>query len=143
MKLITLAIMVAVVPRSLADDSKKLDVSEERSIRSFVEGSGHTTTVPKGGKYANLEILVVPDGLSSLYAKKPIAVRRFLILIMEGANAKESAAAAAFAITLVSTNPVAGAGVVRLFNASKYDEIDKDWDETPRQHWIGKVKSKD
>jgi hypothetical protein len=144
----TIVLAAMLLPQATAEDAepadapKNLTTSDERFVRQLIYGGDHSTVIPKEGKYELKEILVVPDQLARLYEKEPQATLDLLLKIMDGAKPGDSVLSAAYAASLSSNNPVIGAGVLRLFDESKYDEIDEDWGVTPRQYWIAKVKKK-
>lgn len=75
-----------------------------------------------------------------VYKADPKFVVDVLLKIMDEASAEDSVLAAGYAMELVN-GPGVGVVCVEHFDKKTYDDIDKDWDKTPRQHWIKKVKA--
>jgi hypothetical protein len=117
--------------------------ADEEYIREHIYTKNRIgTVIPKDGKYAKTEIIDVPERINLLYEKQPAATLDLLLKIMDGASAKQSATAAAYAVSLTAESPAVGAVVFRLFDESKYDKVNEVWKMTPRQWWIVKAKTK-
>jgi hypothetical protein len=89
--------------------------------------------------------LEVPEPLAQLYKHHPRPVLDLLLKIMDGGSPKDSVLAAGYAMALLD-GPGGGVVCVEHFYFGKhkatYDAVDKDWEKTPRQHWIKKVREK-
>ena len=123
-------VLVLALCCTLADDG--LSANEEQVIRDIVYGSG------AGTSSINV-IVVIPKPIGELYKRKPTAVLTLLTRIVDGANPKDSVTAAAYAIELAA-GPGGGLACVRTFKKDLYDDIDKVWGRTPRQHWLVKIR---
>lgn len=139
MNAITLVLLVA-TQISLATfagaDEARLSPEDEATVRRVVYRERARQVGSQLGH--NFEV-VVPVALSDFYAKKPDAVLDLLEKIIAGGNPTDSVSAAAYAISLLE-HPGVGEVCLSLFDAETYDEIDKNWQCPPRQHWQNHVK---
>jgi hypothetical protein len=135
---------IAVLSLVLASEAKSmpsLDAAEESVVRASVYNE-----TPRVGSN-RLEVatvqgeLFVPKPLADLYKANPRGVLEALSRIIDGARPDDSALAAGYALSLL-THPGVGVVCVTFFEKDKYDIIDKDWEETPRQHWLSKIREK-
>jgi hypothetical protein len=152
-KLVAMPVWVSLLtfltgPFMQADDKKTaFDAAAEKVVRQAVydqpptvepvpqkDSQGRTVNVP-------ITILVVPKPLAELYKRHPRPVLELLLRIMDGANPRESSLAAGYAMELLG-GPGRGLVCVEFFNKDTYDAVDKDWEKTPRQHWMKKVREK-
>jgi hypothetical protein len=113
----------------------------EKTVRDVIEAKPLYLAHPMDGKYEFLEIVVVPSEIERCYENQPDAVLELLLAIAEESAPYESLKAVAYGLALVASPAIASAPV-GLFKAETYDEMDKDWEKSPRQHWIGKLKKK-
>lgn len=117
-----------------------LGVEDSRTVRNIIykEKLIVQTAAPVGGA----QIVNIPKQLVDLYKRKPASVLALLVRIVDGANPKESATAAAYALALVQGGG-GGVAVALTFYSwgDKYDEFDDDWGMTHREHWLEKIRS--
>jgi hypothetical protein len=118
-----------------------LSAKTEKTVRDAVYSGELRLAHPLDGKYALLEIVEVPVAIEAAYKENPAATLKLLLSIAEGGRPWDSVKALSFAMALVE-DPAVGSVVVSLFKEKTYDEVDVDWEVTPRQHWLGKVKAK-
>jgi hypothetical protein len=111
----------------------------EKEVRNTVYPGKLILAHPTEGKYAFSEIVVLPDAIEAAYKKHPTATLDVLLAIAEGGRPWDSVTAIAFAMALV-VDPAVAPVVISVFKEETYDDVDKDWEVTPRQHWLGKVK---
>jgi hypothetical protein len=113
----------------------------ERAVRNAVYSGKLALAHPLQGQYALLEIVEVPTEIETAYKDHPGATLNLLLAIAEGGRPWDSANAVAFAVALIESPAVAPV-VISVYKEETYDEVDKDWEVTPRQHWLGKLKAK-
>ena len=77
-------------------------------VRTAVYSGSPKTAIPRKGKWAKFEVLLVPKELAEAYSRNPEKTLMLLLSIVEGANPRDAALAAGFAISL-ARSPVAGA----------------------------------
>jgi hypothetical protein len=118
-----------------------LPLKIETSVRNAVYSGKLLVTHPHEGKYALLEVVILPSEIESAYKEHPQATLALLEAIIIGGNPKDSMLAASFAIALLE-NPAVASVVWPHSKAETYDTVDVDWKVTPRQHWAGKVKER-
>lgn len=109
---------------------------QERSIRSAVYSGKVESESPDLDFQGRL---IIPRCIVEIHKKHPDKVVSLLVVIVEGANPRDSVAAACYAIALLHG---AKQGVIPIehFNVESYDKIDSDWNTTPRRHWLEKVR---
>jgi hypothetical protein len=113
----------------------------ETSVRNAVYSGKLLVAHPHEGKYALLEVVVLPAEIESAYKEHPQATVVLLEAIINGGNPKDSMLAASFAIALLE-DPAVASVVWPHSQAETYDTVDVNWKATPRQHWAGKVKER-
>jgi hypothetical protein len=113
----------------------------ETSVRNAVYSRKLLVAHPLEGKYALLEVVILPPEIESAYKGHPQATLALLESIINGGNSKDSMLAASFAIALLE-NPAVASVVWPHSKGETYDTVDVDWKVTPRQHWAGKVKER-
>ena len=113
----------------------------ETSVRNAIYSGKLMVAHPLEGKYALLEIVILPGEIESAYKEHPQATLALLEAIVNGGNPKDSMLAASFAIALLE-NPAVASVVWPHSKEETYDTVDVDWKATPRQHWAGKVKDR-
>ncbi|HYV34129.1 MAG TPA: hypothetical protein VE988_00410 [Gemmataceae bacterium] len=111
----------------------------EKAVREAVYSGKLLLAHPVDGKYALMEIVLVPEKVESAYKDHPDATIELLLAITEGGRPTDSMIAASFAIAL-GKSPAVASVVLSVFKEDAYDAVDKDWKVTPRQHWLGKLK---
>ena len=136
----TMVVLLVATQISLATlvvaDEARLSPKDEAAVRRIV----YRERARRVGSQLGLNFeVVVPVALSDFYAKKPDAVLDLLEDIIAGGNPTASVSAAAYAISLLE-HPGVGEVCLSQFDAETYDEIDKNWQCTPRQHWMKNVK---
>jgi hypothetical protein len=109
----------------------------EKVVRDAVYNNNKPRTASPNKDFYS--ILLVPDSLTEAYKKHPQAVLGVLLRIMDGGNPNDSVLAAGYAISLLR-GPGVGIVCIRHFDKETYDTVDKDWEVTPRQHWIKRVR---
>lgn len=129
------AAQISLATFAVADEAR-LSPKDEGTVRRLVYRQRARQVGSQLG--LNFEV-VVPVALSNFYAKKPDAVLDLLEAIIAGGNPTDSVSAAAYAISLLE-HPGVGEVCLSQFDAETYDEIDKNWQCTPRQHWMKNVK---
>ena len=116
-----------------------LSAKVEKAIRDGVYSGGLELAHPLVGKYALLEIVVVPAKIEIAYKENPHATLNLLIAIAEGGRPRDSMLAVSFAFALVDSPAVASV-VYRVYKEDTYDAVEVHWEVTPRRHWLGKLK---
>ena len=120
-----------------------LSVEDENKLRSAVYNNELGTAFPVKGEWAFGEVLGVPAHVFTIYEKDPVGTLEVLLKIVEGGNPKDSALALGYALSVVAKTPWAGAiAAHEIIGRDHYDQLDDGWQCTPRQHWVGCVKSK-
>ncbi len=131
---------VVAAPAALAADvaphGEHLSIEEIRVVRQAVYENDALLYSPD--RSPEWRLLAVPRPLENLYKKHPAAVSDVLQTIMEGANPRDSSLAAGYAFELFY-GPGTGIVCVEFFDKKTYDAMDKDWETSPREHWIQKL----
>jgi hypothetical protein len=78
---------------------KPLSVKERAQIRKWVYDGG-ATALPRGGRWALQEVLVVPAELTKLHAEKRAGTLHLLLDIVKGGRPHDAMVAASFAHAL-------------------------------------------
>ena len=118
-----------------------LSPKTEKAVRDVVYSGDLHLAHPLEGKYALLEVVEVPVAVEAAYKENPAGTLKLLLSIAEGGRPWDSVKALSFAMAVVD-DPAVASVVVSLFKEKTYDEVDVDWEVTPRQHWLSKVKAK-
>jgi hypothetical protein len=118
-----------------------LSPKTEKAVRNAVYSGELHLAHPLEGKFALLEVVEVPAAVEAAYKENPAATLKLLLSVAEGGRPWDSVKALSFAMAMVE-DPAVASVVVSLFQEKTYDEVDVDWEVTPRQHWLGKVKAK-
>ena len=113
-------------------DKKDLTADQMRVVREAVYAREASIVTDRR---TFIRSLLMPEPLGTLYKQNPQPVLELLLVIMEGANPRDSSLAAGYAFELMG-GPGRGVVMVEFFDKKTYDTVDKDWETTPRQHWI-------
>jgi hypothetical protein len=135
-----LALTVSCAP-PVADAKKPdakgpFDAAQEKAVRDAVYLGEPMIASPQKEDFH--PVLCVPDSLTRLYEDHPQEVLDVLLRVMDGGRPEDSSLAAGYAVSLLQ-GPGVGRVCVEFFNAKTYDAWAKNWEMTPRQHWIEKV----
>jgi hypothetical protein len=113
-----------------------LSPAQEKIVRNSVYGKQPLIrAIPMEG----LDEIVVPKELAEVYKDHPRETILVLLAIIDGAKPDDSVLAAAYAIALLHGAPV-GPVCYKFYDRKTYDDVDEDWETTPRKHWRGKVR---
>ena|SRR5579872_1311365 len=82
--------------------------------------------------------MVLPEDLLKVHKEFPKETVRLLLAIIDGGNPDDSVLAASYAIALLQ-GPAVGPVCYKFYDRKIYDEVDKHWEMTQRQHWMKKV----
>jgi hypothetical protein len=123
-----------------SDSKDTFDADAEKLVREAVYYNSPATTsrAMDADGLARIDILVVPEELTDLHRRHPEAVLGLLLKIMEGGNPRDSSLAAGYALSLLK-GPEIGIICVRHFDKDTYDSFNKNWETTPRKHWIERI----
>ena len=128
----TVLALVVSINAGIAQEKDELTTEQIQMVRDAVYSKSATTEFLRKELY---DIVPVPKSLIEVYKQKPVKALEVLLLIMDGANPRDSVSAAAYAFELLE-GPGAGVICLRVFKSEKYDVVDEDWKTTPRTHWI-------
>jgi hypothetical protein len=131
------SLLIAVTTVIPGESTPRFDPIKAKMVRDSVYNNRPLTASPQMDFRSEL---VMPDELTDLYRKHPQEVLDVLEKIIDGGNPKDSVLAAGCAISLLK-GPRVGVVCVDNFDRKTYDTFDTDWEATPREHWLRKVKS--
>lgn len=139
----SLLILFAVAAMSNSNPKDGFGADKEKVVRDAVYNNNPLTASPKEDFQS---VLVIPKPLAELYKAHPKPVVDMLLKVIDGGRPKDSVLAAGYALELLD-GPGGGVVCVDLFYNGKnakanYDIVDKNWEKTPRQHWVKKIHEK-
>jgi hypothetical protein len=130
--------LLTVYPMLTVQANEKLDSRQEAIVRRAVYEN--EPLINSSPAFLFQGELGIPEPLAELAKNHRREVIELLLKIMDGGSPKDSALAAGYAVSLLS-GPRVGVVCVERFDKATYDEVDKDWETTPRQHWIDRVRA--
>ncbi|QJX00344.1 hypothetical protein [Frigoriglobus tundricola] len=130
------ALLVALNTNFAVPVGTPLTPDQERTVRTIAYSVTPKLVSPNRDFQSEVEM---PEALVKIYSDHPAEVIGLLIRIGDGAAPKEAVTALTYALSL-TLGPKGGAVCVEHFDADAFDRVDKDWQKSPRQHWIGKVR---
>jgi hypothetical protein len=116
----------------------ELSKSEEITIRKHVYSGEHLTAVPKSGEFARYTVLVVPEEVKAIFARKRPATLRLLAVMVEGARPEDALLAAGYAAALADS-PVEGA-LLSTYPKGSFDEIKQATGTTQRDFVMQQIR---
>lgn len=117
---------------ALQDSDNKLSFSDKQAIRLAVYDHEIATSFPQKGKWAFLNIVVLPNSVEKCYRKNKSQTIELLEKIVVGARPDDAVVASAFIMCLIGSPPEAY--VILHFEKSGFDKVDPKMKITPREN---------
>lgn len=134
---VTEALMVIVMTVPVPD-SKPVKLSPEQvaAARAAVYDTELATESPNRD---GMSVIIVPEAIAVAYLRNAVETESLLFKIIEGGNPADSIKAVSYLLEL-RDGPGSGIPAFLAFNYQTWDKIDKDWKQTPRDHWVAQLK---